>query len=57
MQDKDKDKLIQLQSELIRSMTARNLQRVTQDFWSDTTLDLDKIEKEVTELYNIIICF
>lgn len=49
MQDKDKDKLIQLQSELIRSMTARNLQRVTQDFWSDTTLDLDKIEKEVQQ--------
>lgn len=45
----NKDELIQLQSELIRSMTERNLQRMAQDFWPDNTLNLDKIEQEVQQ--------
>lgn len=43
----EKDKIIQMQEELLRSMTAKNLQRMSQEFWPNTTLNLEKIEKEV----------
>lgn len=45
----EKDKIIQMQTELIRSMTERNMKRMAKDFWPDTPLDLDKLRKNVEE--------
>lgn len=45
----EKDKIIQMQTELIRSMTERNMKRMVKDFWPDTPLDLDKLRKNVEE--------
>lgn len=42
----EKNQIIQLQAELIRSMTERNLERMTQDFWPDG-LDLERLQAEV----------
>ena len=43
----EKDKIIQMQTELIRSMTERNMKRMAKDFWPHTPLDLDKLQKDV----------
>lgn len=43
----EKDRIIKMQAELLRSMTAKNLQRMSTDFWSDGIYSLDQIEKEV----------
>ncbi len=43
----NKDKLIQMQGELIRTMTEHNLRRITDDFWESTTINLDELQKEL----------
>ena len=40
-----KDKLIQMQNDLIRTMTENNLKRMTDDFWGSTAANLDELEK------------
>lgn len=45
----EKNHIIELQAELLRSMTERNLKRMTQDFWSDKPLDLEQLQKEVAD--------
>lgn len=43
----EKDRIIELQAELLRSMTERNLKRVSQDFWADKPMDLEQIQKDI----------
>ena len=42
-----KDELIQMQNDLIRTMTENNLKRMTDDFWGSTAANLDELEKEL----------
>ena len=42
-----KDELIQMQNDLIRTMTENNLKRMTDDFWGSTATNLDELEKEL----------
>ena len=39
-----KDELIQMQNDLIRTMTENNLKRMTDDFWGSTVANLDELE-------------
>lgn len=43
----EKDKIIELQAELLRSMTEKNLKRMTQDFWADRPTELEQLQKDV----------
>ncbi|MBQ2014768.1 MAG: AAA family ATPase, partial [Peptococcaceae bacterium] len=42
-----KDELIQMQNDLIRTMTENNLKRMTDDFWGSTASNLDDLQKEL----------
>ncbi len=42
-----KDKLIQMQNDLLRTMTENNLKRMTDDFWGGTASNLDELQKEL----------
>lgn len=43
----EKDRIIELQAELLRSMTEKNLKRMTQDFWADKPMNLEQLQKDV----------
>ncbi len=42
-----REELIQMQNELIRTMTEHNLKRMTTDFWGSTATNLDELQKEL----------
>lgn len=43
----NKDELIRLQNDLIRTMTENNLKRINTDFWGSTASSLDDLQKEL----------
>lgn len=45
----EKEKIIQMQAELLRNMTAQNLKRMSQDFWGRDTLSLDSLQEELEQ--------
>ncbi|MBR5319610.1 MAG: AAA family ATPase [Peptococcaceae bacterium] len=45
----NKDELIRLQNELIRTMTENNLKRINTDFWGSTASSLDDLQKELEQ--------
>ena len=45
----NKDELIRLQNELIRTMTENNLKKINTDFWGTTAFSLDDLQKELEQ--------
>lgn len=45
----EKEKIIQMQAELLRNMTAQNLKRMSQDFWGRDTVSLDSLQEELEQ--------
>lgn len=43
----EKDRIIGLQAELLRSMTEKNLRRMTQELWGDKPLEPGKLQQEM----------